>query len=59
MKNYRICVEVQPMGIPKPAGFGVLADNQVVAVLTEEQVRTALEKFDAMKKTYQDSRSDT
>ena len=46
------------MGIPKPAGFGVLADNQVVSVLTEEQVRTALEKFDAMKNTYEASRSD-
>ena len=52
MKDYRIAVEMQPTGVPKPTGFGVMADNQVVAFLTEDQVRSALAKFDEMKAAY-------
>jgi hypothetical protein len=52
MKNYRIAVEMQPTGVPKPTGFGVLSDQDVVAFLTEDQVRAALAKFDDMMATY-------
>ena len=56
MNEYRIAVEMQPTGVPKPTGFGVFKDSSVVAFLTEEQVRTALAKFDSMKATYYGSR---
>ena len=49
MKDYRILVEVQPTGVPKPVCFGVFADNLSVAFLTETQVRKALVEFDRMK----------
>jgi hypothetical protein len=52
MKNYRIAVEMQPTGTPKPTGFGVFSEQDVVAFLTEDQVRTALAKFDSMMATY-------
>jgi hypothetical protein len=52
MNEYRIAVEMQPTGVPKPTGFGVFKDSSVVAFLTEEQVRTALAKFDGMMATY-------
>lgn len=52
MKDYRIVVEMQPTGVPKPTGFGVIADHKVVAFLTEDQVRAALAKFDEMKSAY-------
>ena len=53
MMDYRIAVEMQPTGTPKPTGFGVLADGRPVAFLTEEQVRASLAKFDDMKRSYQ------
>lgn len=46
--NAEIAIEYQPMNPPKPTGFGVIRDRHVIAVLTYEQVRIAMDKFATM-----------
>lgn len=43
-----IGVEVQPMGVPKPIGYGVTVGGKVVATLTPEKVEAAYRKFLAL-----------
>jgi hypothetical protein len=57
VKDYTIAIEVQPMTVPKPVGFDVMADRRPVAFLTEDQLREALARFDALKAEYDASRA--
>lgn len=40
-----IAVEVQPMGVPKPVGYGVCVAGKTVATLTPEAVEVAYKRF--------------
>ncbi len=53
MVDYTIGVEVQPMTVPKPVGFTVMADRRPVAFLSEELLRKAIARFDALKAEYE------
>ena len=51
MLDGEIRIEYYPMNPPKPTGFGVFVSGKHVAVLTYEQVRSALAIFDRMRPT--------
>lgn len=48
MTDYTLRVEYFAVNPPKPTGIGVFADGKVVAHLTAEQLREALERYDEM-----------
>lgn len=43
-----IVVEVQPMGVPKPVGYGITVGGKVVATLTPDKVEAAYKRFLAL-----------
>lgn len=52
-KEYKLAVEFQPTGVPKPVGVTVFADRSPVAFLTLEQLREVIREFEKMEAVYQ------
>jgi hypothetical protein len=50
--QYTLVVEVQPMCTPKPVGIIILAGGKPCGVLTIEQVREALKRWDELEAAY-------
>jgi hypothetical protein len=50
--EYTIAVEMQPTTVPKPISIGVLCNGKTCAILTIDQVRAVIAKWDELERAH-------